>query len=252
MIEVTKELCVGCGACVRVCPTALLKIKENKAKPVHKLCMECGHCQGVCPTDAILFKNIKGTPRSIAPKPTFSELQNLIESNRSIRFYQDKLVEQDQIKTLLRVLDHSASAKNNQLVEWIVVSGKEKVQEISDLVTKNLPPDHEVLTTIKRIRNPITCSAPHLLIAYTNDKSVKGYDDCVIKTTLATMLMHSEGIGSCFLGYLTGFINAIPEVKAHLGLQDNETVYSALSFGYHHKEDYKKIPVRGEAPIRFL
>lgn len=227
MIEVNKERCVGCGACVRVCPTALLRMKENKPKAVHKLCMKCGHCQGVCPTDAILFKNQVGTPRVVENKVEFTQLQNLIESNRSIRFYQDKLVEEEQIKTILRVLDYSASAKNNQLVEWIVVSGKEKVQEISDLVTTNLPPDHEVLTTIKHIRNPITCSAPHLLIAYTNEKAVKGYDDCVIKTTLATMLMHTEGIGSCFLGYLARFINAIPDVKAYLGLKDNETVYSA-------------------------
>lgn len=143
MIEIKKEQCVGCGACVRVCPTALLRMKENKPKAVHKLCMHCGHCQGVCPTDAILFQNIKGTPKVVEEKVGFSQLQNHIESNRSIRFYQDKLVEQEKIKTILRVLDHSASAKNNQLVEWIVVSGKEKVQEISDLVTQNLPPNHE-------------------------------------------------------------------------------------------------------------
>lgn len=255
MISINQDLCVGCGGCARVCPTAVIKMKEKKAKPVHKLCMNCGHCQGLCPTNAIIFKDFQTEeqiPRVMDKKIEFHQIQNLIESNRSIRSYQDKLVEKEEIEKILRVLDHSSSAKNNQMVEWIVISGKEKVEEISNLCTKNLPEGHEVLGTIRRIRNPITCSAPHILIGYTNDKAVKGHDDCVIKTTLATMLMHSEGIGSCFLGYLVGFINAFPELKEHLGLKDNETVYSALSFGYNENEVYSKIPVREKAPVRFL
>lgn len=129
---------------------------------------------------------------------SFTDLQNLIESNRSIRIFKDKEVEKSEIDAILRTLDYSASSKNDQPVKWIVVSGKEQVEEISNLCTKNLPSDHPLQHYIATFRNPITVGAPHLLIPYADESFHKGHDDCVIKLTLASLLMHSKGIGSCF------------------------------------------------------
>ncbi len=256
MIKVLNERCICCEKCVRHCPSGIISINENKACITDfENCLECGHCQAVCNSNAIILNDILEENENARQNVTYEDLKDLIKSNRSIRKFKDCLVEKDKIKDILRTLDYTASAKNEQPVKWIVVSGKEKVDEISNLAinfVKNNNLDPELLNFIKSVRNPITVDAPHLLIAYANKNSVKPYDDCMIKMSLASTLMHSCGIGSCYLGYLSGFINVCPELKAYLNLEKTHRVFSAIGFGYNDNEIYSKIPTRKNADIRFI
>jgi NAD-dependent dihydropyrimidine dehydrogenase PreA subunit len=52
MFKVDKEKCVGCGACVNVCPAGAISVKNDKAVISDK-CVDCGRCVQVCPADAI-------------------------------------------------------------------------------------------------------------------------------------------------------------------------------------------------------
>ncbi len=258
MITINKEICVGCAECTKFCPVHLITIVEKKAvfsEEKSSACINCGHCQGMCNFDAISIGNYKEKPQTASQGLDFSDLKNLIESNRSIRFFKDDLVKKSKIEEILRVLDYTASAKNEQPVKWIVVSGKENVEKLSDLSIKYIQ-DKGILPNlvqfIKTVRNPITVDAPHILIAYTNKRATKPYDDCMIKTTLASLLMHSDGIGSCFLGFLADFINNSADLRAHLELDETQTVYSVLGFGYNKDEVYKKIPSRKNADVTFF
>jgi Fe-S-cluster-containing hydrogenase component 2 len=49
---VKKELCVGCGACVDVCPVDAITIEDGIAV-ISEECIECGACVGECPSEAI-------------------------------------------------------------------------------------------------------------------------------------------------------------------------------------------------------
>ena len=53
-ISVDVQACIGCGACIDVCPHSVLTMKNKK---VHLLdpdgCMECGACANNCIADAI-------------------------------------------------------------------------------------------------------------------------------------------------------------------------------------------------------
>lgn len=51
-VKVDKEKCVGCGACVDVCPVGAIKLKDGIAV-VSDECIECGACVGGCPCEAI-------------------------------------------------------------------------------------------------------------------------------------------------------------------------------------------------------
>ncbi len=59
----TKETCIGCGKCERLCP--LNNICMTDGKPVWgDACTHCMACIGNCPTDAIEYGNItQGKPR---------------------------------------------------------------------------------------------------------------------------------------------------------------------------------------------
>ncbi len=51
--EVDQELCVGCGACKKICAHDAPVIRDRKASIDHDKCVGCGRCLAVCPKDAI-------------------------------------------------------------------------------------------------------------------------------------------------------------------------------------------------------
>jgi ferredoxin len=43
-----EELCDGCLACMRVCPTTAIRVKAGKARVLPELCIDCGSCLTAC------------------------------------------------------------------------------------------------------------------------------------------------------------------------------------------------------------
>ena len=50
---VDQSLCVGCGACSRICAHGAPQFHDHKASIDHDKCVGCGRCLAVCPKDAI-------------------------------------------------------------------------------------------------------------------------------------------------------------------------------------------------------
>jgi len=54
---VNQDTCIGCGACVAVCPEQAIALDESgKARVDENKCTGCGTCVGVCPTNSISLK----------------------------------------------------------------------------------------------------------------------------------------------------------------------------------------------------
>lgn len=51
--SVDQSLCVGCGACKKICAHDAPQIRDRKAAIDHEKCVGCGRCLAVCPKDAI-------------------------------------------------------------------------------------------------------------------------------------------------------------------------------------------------------
>lgn len=54
---VDKNTCIGCGACMSMCPVGAIHFDDNgKAEINPEICIKCGTCEGVCPVSAITIK----------------------------------------------------------------------------------------------------------------------------------------------------------------------------------------------------
>ena len=53
-IRVSEEKCVGCVACMKVCPTKAIRIRNKRARINFEKCIDCGACLRICPHNAII------------------------------------------------------------------------------------------------------------------------------------------------------------------------------------------------------
>lgn len=54
---VDADCCIGCGACVDVCPENVYDLVDNIAVPARKEdCTDCGLCIDECPNECIEFE----------------------------------------------------------------------------------------------------------------------------------------------------------------------------------------------------
>ena len=66
-LDIDAEACVGCGACLKVCPYAALMLANGKAH-VNDQCIFCGACVESCPFEAIHLYRPQSTQESPIPE----------------------------------------------------------------------------------------------------------------------------------------------------------------------------------------
>lgn len=66
-IAVRNEDCVGCGACMELCPFDAITLEDGKSVVSWDLCMGCGVCQTSCPNGSaqIVLEPAKGEPLDV-------------------------------------------------------------------------------------------------------------------------------------------------------------------------------------------
>lgn len=257
MIQISNDSCTGCSKCTIACPCRLIAMQDGKAEGASflpKFCFSCGHCQAVCPTNAIVVNGEQAVGTIPDTGDVYTQLKQLIQSNRSVRKYKNDAIPKDKLMDIIRTLDYTASAKNQQTIQYIMVTNQAKIKEFSDMCvahlqqTKQYP---EVIMSIKNNINPITGDAPYLLLAYAKKNSIFPSIDATLKMENARLLMYASGIHSCYLGYCIGFVNGIQTLKEYFGIAKDEELYCAISFGYS-DEPYRNVPARTENVVRFM
>ncbi|NLM90028.1 MAG: 4Fe-4S binding protein, partial [Candidatus Cloacimonetes bacterium] len=53
-LQILADNCTGCTACVRVCPTEAIRVRDHKANIDPYRCVDCGNCVNVCRFHAII------------------------------------------------------------------------------------------------------------------------------------------------------------------------------------------------------
>ena len=64
LLLIDRDLCIGCGKCVDICPFFALRL-ENGIAVVNDACTACGACLDSCPVDALTLPTLNAAPSAV-------------------------------------------------------------------------------------------------------------------------------------------------------------------------------------------
>ncbi len=136
---IDSDLCIGCGACIEVCPHETISLVDGKASITGTTSLICDHCRAACESGAIRvdgideslsrFANFK-TRKEWLPhgKYDVSELVNLMQSRRSCRKYLDKPVDKSVLDDLVKIGVTAPSGSNCQMWSFTILPDRSSVK----------------------------------------------------------------------------------------------------------------------------
>ncbi len=144
-VEIDQEKCIGCGACIAVCPSETLALENGKAAVSGRQSLSCGHCEAVCPEGAVRvrtlmndsqrFTTFRPPPGWLAPGAAdVADLVQLMRSRRSCRHYRDRPVPLPVLQDLVRIGLSAPSGSNVQPWAFTLVPSRQAVLQLGELI----------------------------------------------------------------------------------------------------------------------
>jgi nitroreductase/NAD-dependent dihydropyrimidine dehydrogenase PreA subunit len=142
---IDRERCIGCGECVRVCPSQTLEMKDGKAIVTGDRSLACGHCVAVCPVEAVRVEALD--PHSFRfhtfacrtdwmPCGAFDagELVRLMASRRSCRNFTGEPVPCPVLEDLIKIGTTAPSGTNSQGWTFTTLPSRAAVMKLGNAV----------------------------------------------------------------------------------------------------------------------
>jgi nitroreductase len=235
-------------------------------------CFRCGHCLSICPTEAINFEGAEPPyffdeakkPESII---TYDDLMKLIRSRKSARVYLDKPVEKEKIESLLDAMRYAPSASNRQNREYIIITDKEKIQELSrdvgyllvrarrymklkylvapfvtGVLKRRLLSKRTRFTLdnyIKRTQEGedlMFFKAPCVIILHSPSYSKMSAADAGLAITHGMFAALSLGLSTCWIGLAQEYFSRTKKARKKWGIPLKHDVYGVFVLGYSELE----------------
>ena len=185
----------------------------------------------------------------------------LIKERRSTRSFKEIPIDKSVINTILQVGKYAPSAKNSQPWQFIVITNKKTIQDLSMHVKNEIRkvlkrrflyqlflPDLKNRDSLRSLyglsmvkKDVVFHDAPVLIFIVTK-KAAFNTESCACCAENMMLAAHALGIGSCWIGF-AHFLGLNKNVLADIGVPKEMHIASSLVFGYP-KEQIKKIPIR--------
>ncbi len=141
-IEIDRDFCSGCGACVSVCPTGTISLLDGRAAIAGGESISCGHCEAVCPQAAIRvvaideemsrYKTFIAESQWLSPgKYSTSGLVQLMASRRSCRCFTDQPVDRALLEDLIKIGITAPSGTSSQSWTFTILLTRKAVTSLA-------------------------------------------------------------------------------------------------------------------------
>lgn len=259
MIQIDNEKCIGCGLCIKDCPAGKLKLENSRAVYTPE-CIQCGHCVAVCPQAAVSIPEYDMADVEEYEREKFEINPEIflhaVKFRRSVRNFKDKKILRKTLERIFQAGRYTPTAKNRQSCHFIVV--QEQLEELKNIVWSQLPvmaeqikktmPQYSMFFKFmyRRYRDTrddgLFFNAPALLII----TSENPLDGGLAAANMENMAV-SEGLGVLYDGYLIRILDACPQARKWLGIEEEQLVCCMLA-GYP-AVTYKRTAPRKPARI---
>ena len=158
-----------------------------------------------------------------------NEVIKNIMTRRSIRDFNDKKVEKEDLELLIKCALTAPSGANQQTWKMTGVLNQEVIERIASVIGKHLG------------RENYNMYKPTALIIPSNEKGSKwGRDDNACALENIALAGHSIGIGSVWINQFVDICEAkeIRELLNDLNIPENHEVYGIAALGYSSSEPF--------------
>ncbi|MBQ4369626.1 MAG: nitroreductase family protein [Oscillospiraceae bacterium] len=165
-------------------------------------------------------------------------------TRRSTRNYKPDPVEQEKLDTIIEAARQAPSGSNNQSNHFIVISSREKLNELITLtreVLSGMDPDEVSYPALKNAINLskkggyVFCyNAPVLIIVANKKDYGNNMADCACALENIMVAANALDLGSCWINQ-PRWLNEAPAVVEYmrsLGMKEDERVYGSAIIGY--------------------
>jgi nitroreductase/NAD-dependent dihydropyrimidine dehydrogenase PreA subunit len=266
----SSSRCVRCNLCSRACPRGIIGRQAGSLLPFiapadHDQCIECGHCEAICPTDAVVLTgaHLESSAFPVAADLSSEQVAGYFQARRSIRLYKPEPIGQDRLEQLFDIVRYAPTALNRQPLGWIVINGPEKVRAVArtviDWTRAMLEKKHPMalqfhfdlmLQAWDNGGDPICRKASCLVVAHGLKEDRMAGTDATIALAHLELAAPAFKLGACWAGYVGIAASMSPEVRAALGVSENQACLGVMMLG-HPAVDYRRPPKRKPATLTF-
>ncbi len=188
-------------------------------------------------------------------------MEHLIRARRSTRVYADKAVERHALQKLIETARYAPTGKNTQLVNWLLINGRDKTREFAGmvidwmdgLVRKKDPMAaafsmKRIVDSWNRGYDGILRGAPTLVVAHATKSYPGAQTDCIIALTTFELAANAYGLGSCWAGFFYIAASLWQPIEEALDLPEGHRICGAMMAGYP-KHKYHRLPLRNQPEI---
>lgn len=254
IIDIDKEKCIGCGLCVKDCPSKCISLENGKATYNSDLCIKCGHCFAICPKSAIDMPQYDTNNLDKYYTMENFDSENLLsafKSRRTIRQFKTAPIEKEKIRMILEAGRYCQTAKNVQGINFTILdSKKELIESICVKMFRRAISVGKIFSkSLKNYNiddNFFFKKAPTVIIVSGRENMNKG-----LATSYMELMAESLGLGVLVSGFTETCIRLNPRLKRMINLPKGHKIYSVMVIGYPDVK-YQRIVPRDHVNFKVL
>lgn len=260
-VIIYEDKCIGCGLCVKDCPSKIIAIEEGKAVIKSDKCLKCGHCIAICPKDAVEIKDLDMSDVKSYEDMTMEiepdQMMDFLKALRTVRKFKDTPVDDEIVKAIIDAGRFTSTATNRQEIRYIVV--KNDINALEDMVIPTFKKLKKILGVVGKFvelkydlskykldRGFVFQNAKVLILV------VSKHDvDAALAARSMEMMSRTYGLGGLHVGLFTAVANKSKKIKTRLGLKKKEKVVACLALGYPNVKYQRSVP-RRKAEVEWM